>query len=355
MILAPGANPLFALFQDEGVSAAFEPSQVVARYCDVEAALTRALADQTLIDRDAADAIVRALTQFTPDWHAMEIASVRDGLPVPGFVAQVRAKLDPKHRAAFHFGATSQDIMDTATALAIRDLNDSIDRRMANIGTELADLSQRFGQGNLMGRTRMQAALPIGVAARVTAWRAPIIRLMGQLASTRPEVEQLQLAGPVGNRAAWGERAGKVARHMASELRLKEPGESWHTGRDGILLYGGVLSAISQALGKIGMDLALMAQQGIDAVSLKGGGTSSAMAHKQNPVRAELLITLGRYNAALLGGLHQAGIQEQERSGAAWPLEWLVLPQMLMATGAGLSSAQVLLRSITSMGEHEPV
>jgi 3-carboxy-cis,cis-muconate cycloisomerase len=145
-----------------------------------------------------------------------------------------------------------------------------------------------------------------------------------------------------------------VAAALADALGLPPPGPVWHSARDGVVAYGNWLALVTGSLGKMGQDIALMAQQGIEAVRLRGGGTSSAMPHKQNPIAAETLVTLARFNAVQIGGLHQAMVHEQERSGAAWALEWMIMPQMCEATGAALKQAEALLSSIETLGE-EPV
>jgi 3-carboxy-cis,cis-muconate cycloisomerase len=124
----------------------------------------------------------------------------------------------------------------------------------------------------------------------------------------------------------------------------------WHSQRDRIMDLAALLSGISGSLGKIGQDVVLMADRG-DEIALAGGGSSSAMPHKQNPVAAEGLVALARFNAAQLGGLAQAAVHEQERSGAAWTLEWLFLPQMVVASGAALSPGRYdLVSSVRRLG-----
>lgn len=113
--------------------------------------------------------------------------------------------------------------------------------------------------------------------------------------------------------------------------------------------FGGLLSLMSGSLGKIGQDLSLMASAGTALIG--GGGGSSAMPHKRNPVKAEVLVTLARFNAVQLSGLHQSMLHEQERSGSAWTLEWMILPQMAVATGSALRTAAEVLGSIERMGE----
>jgi 3-carboxy-cis,cis-muconate cycloisomerase len=133
-----------------------------------------------------------------------------------------------------------------------------------------------------------------------------------------------------------------VAASMAAILGLGDA-PPWHSQRDRIAELAACLSLLSGSLGKFGQDIALMAQNEIGEVRLARGGGSSAMAHKSNPVAAEVLVALARFNAGLLGTLHQALVHENERSGAAWTLEWMVLPQMVVAAGAGLNRARALV------------
>ena len=162
------------------------------------------------------------------------------------------------------------------------------------------------------------------------------------IASLRRSLLVIQLGGPVGDRASFGEHGNAIAAKMAQrlDLGLATP---WQATRDPIIALGSLLTQITGVLGKLGVDVTLLAQNEIAAVRIEGGGGSSAMAHKSNPVNAEVLVALARYNAGLSGTLAQAQLHENERSGAAWTLEWLTLPPMLVNTGASLRLAQKLL------------
>ncbi|WP_397542202.1 lyase family protein, partial [Roseovarius salis] len=155
----------------------------------------------------------------------------------------------------------------------------------------------------------------------------------------------------VGTRGSFGADGDAIARAMAHDLGLGVAGAAWHTDRAPLAELGGWLSMVSGSLGKMGHDIALMAQQGVGAARLRSGGSSSAMAHKVNPVRAELLVTLARFNAVQLPGLHLALDHEQERSGMSWTLEWLILPRMCESTGAGLTLAAALAEEIEALGD----
>jgi 3-carboxy-cis,cis-muconate cycloisomerase len=205
----------------------------------------------------------------------------------------------------------------------------------------LRALEKDQGAIALMGRTRMQRALPIHVADKLRGWREPLERHIERLAELRPRLLVVQFGGAIGVRGDLDGKGDAVVGELARLLQLGA-GPCWHVERDALAELASWASLVSGSLGKIGADVALMAQNEIGEVKLAEGGGSSAMPHKSNPVRAEALAALARFNAALLGAQHQALVHENERSGAAWTLEWLVLPQMIVATGAALRHATAL-------------
>ncbi|MGF1563587.1 MAG: 3-carboxy-cis,cis-muconate cycloisomerase [Geminicoccaceae bacterium] len=336
------------LFGDNEALAIWQPEVQLQHYLAFEAALARALEASGRVAAGQGERAAAAITGFTPDVARLAEATASDGLPVPDLVRQLRVAAQPDE-AAVHTGATSQDVLDTALALSLRALTDLLLPRLDGLAASLLALRARFGEAPLTGRTRMQAALPIKVQDRLDSWRAPLLEHASRLISLRPEVERLQLGGAVGTRAAFGDDADAIAKVMAQELGLSA-GAVWHTDRSALAAYAGQLSLITGTLGKIGQDVCLMAQQGVDDIAIAGGGGSSAMPHKSNPVLAELLVTLARYNATQLAGVHQALVHEQERSGAAWMLEWLCLPQMSVATCRSLGAAHTLCQQIVRIG-----
>lgn len=337
-------SPLFGtLLQDKDVTNAFAAPDMLQQILVFERAWTEALIAVGNVNEADGTLALTAIKKFpTSDFRALNIEN--DGLPVPEIIRQLRKSCPEAGRAAIHTGATSQDVLDTAMLLVCRGLFDDFDRRIKEVAANLDRLRDQFGGNKMMGRTRMQAALPIVVADRIATWAAPL----NALQNAPFDRDTVQVGGPVGLRdMANGE---KVAAHVAVSLGLSV-GEIWHTDRSIIVDMGHRLTKLTGALGKIGQDIALMAQQGVDEITLSGGGTSSAMPHKQNPVRAETLIALARFVAMQQGGLAQALIHEQERSGAAWTLEWLTLPAMFEATGAALNNAIALTCQIERMGQ----
>jgi 3-carboxy-cis,cis-muconate cycloisomerase len=344
---APLLSPLFDC---PAIRALFAAQATLAHFGAFEAALAHAQAEEGIISPAAATVIATAIATFIPDEMALHSGLQRDGLPIPAYVAQLRAHLPPEHAASFHKATTSQDVMDTALTMTLRMVNTILASRIDGILASLDTLDARFGAAPLMARTRMQAALPVTVTHRLDEWRMPLHAARRDLAALRPALECIQFGGPVGDRRGMGRKGDAVAARLAAALGLNDA-PCWHTDRSRIVAYGAWLARLVAATGKVGLDLTLMAQQGIDAARLAGGGGSSAMPHKQNPVAAEALVTLSHEASMLAGGLQTAMLHEHERSGIAWALEWLTLPRLCAAAGAATSGCARLLESVESMGE----
>ena len=340
---------LSELFAAPEIAALWSAEAQLAHLLDFERAYTRALATVERIGFDEEAAALAAIDACQPDIAALAAGTARDGVVVPELVRQLR--LGSGASEAIHTGATSQDVIDTALVLTLRNATNRVNRGLEAAVVTLSDLEDRFGGAEIMGRTRMQAALPMRAATRLQAWRRPLESHLEHLGDLAPRVFRLQLGGAVGDNQALGGDADAVVEEVGHDLGLYFSEGPWHSDRSGISEFGTWLALVTGSLGKIGQDVCLMAQQGIDEITIVGGGGSSAMPHKSNPVQAELLVTLARFTAGQAGVLNQALVHEQERSGAAWALEWMVLPQMTMAAGCALRTAHDLLSGITRIGE----
>jgi len=312
-----------------------------------ETALAEAEAAAGLIPKTSAAAIAEAIGRFNIDPKVAEAGVARDGLIVPALISDLRESLDPDDRAHLHFGATSQDVIDTGLILRLKPALSLLRADVAWVigwcDQEIADKGER----RLMGRTRMQQALPIKVADRLWAWKDPLRRQLQALDRLEDDLLVVQLGGPVGTLDKLGDKGSWVRADLAKRLALNDPGRCWHTERDRFVDLAGWLSKLNGSLGKIGQDVALMAQNEIGEVRIEGGGRSSAMPHKRNPVHAELLVTLARFSASQLAAAHHALVHEGERSGSAWSLEWLILPPMVAAAGSALAMARVMMEALT--------
>lgn len=333
---------LSTLAGDAEIEALLSDAAQLTSMLAFERALAEASAEAGLISEDAAAAIDAAIAGFTPDWVDLEAGMAQDGVVVPALIKQLKALVPEPHRAALHQGATSQDVIDTALMLQLAKIFDIYEARLSALLETLDALTAEHGEKALMAHTRMQVALPTTWGVKLASWSEPLRRHLQALVSMRRSLLVVQLGGPVGDRGSFGTQGDTIAAGMAKrlDLGLATP---WQATRDPIMALGSLLAQISGSLGKLGMDVTLLAQNEIGAVRLAGGGGSSAMAHKSNPVNAEVLVALARYNAGLSGTLGQAQVHENERSGAAWTLEWLTLPPMLVATGASLRMTRKLL------------
>lgn len=350
MSVCPFDHPVLGgLLGDEEINGYFSVEAEVKAMLAFEAALASVEAKAGLIPEEAAGAIIDAISAFEPDIDDLRIAVSVDGVVVPELVRQLRAVVGAKMASHVHFGATSQDVIDTGLMLRLKPVLAIVEQRLAVFLRALGNLAKRDGENTLMAATRMQPAIPIRAGDRIESWRGPAERNLERLRAWMVDGLALQFGGAAGTLDKLGGKANAVRAALAGELGLADRPQ-WHSQRDRIAELASVLSLISGGLGKFGQDVALMALSG-NEVELAAGGGSSAMPHKQNPVSAEVLVTLARFNATQLAGLHAAMVHEQERSGAAWTLEWMILPQMVFATAAGTRLATELVANIRRLGD----
>jgi 3-carboxy-cis,cis-muconate cycloisomerase len=351
MSVSPFDSPILsALLGDAEVAAHFSVEADIRAMLAFESALAHAQSTVGLIPAEAAARIAEVCVSWSPGIAALAKGAARDGVVAPELVKLLRAQVGAPHDKQVHRGATSQDVVDTSLVLRLKPILALFEARLLALAERLRELSRTQGAVKLMGRTRMQRALPIHVADKLRAWREPLERHLTRLGELRPRLLVVQFGGAVGVRGDLDGEGEAVVAQLARLLQL-HAGPCWHVERDALAELASWTSLVSGSLGKIGVDVALMAQNEIGEVKLAEGGGSSAMPHKSNPVRAETLIALARFNAAMLGAQHQTLVHENERSGAAWTLEWLVLPQMIVATGAALRHAAALCEGLQFVGK----
>ena len=343
------ASGLFgSLFCDPKIAHAFGEAAFVSQMLAYEAAWTKALVQTGQVSDAAAQKALAAIAAYTPQNLGLE--SDRDGLPVPALVKRLKDGLPEDVAKAIHTGTTSQDVIDTATVLTCLHVAEDLHARLQDVIASIETLENRFAVRPMMTRTRMQTALPATVGLRLGAWRRPLEAHLNRYHAMRKDLAYVQVGGPIGRRD--NTVSDEVANHVAKTLGLAV-GPVWHADRSSFIEFGHWLSFVAGSLGKIGQDVTLMAQQGIDEITLSGSGGSSAMPHKQNPIAAETLVTLARFVSGQQGILLQAMVHEQERSGSAWALEWMTLPAMAEATGAALNQALRLTAAIEDMGSSD--
>jgi 3-carboxy-cis,cis-muconate cycloisomerase len=346
---APLDSAIFApLFSDNEVTALFTDHAYVRALVEVEAALARAQANVGVIPASAAERISRVSADRI-DIASLTEGTIRSGFPIIALVQQMRRQAGEEAGPYVHWGATTQDIMDTASVLQIRAAIQLFERAIRDIIRHLSQLAQRHRRTVMAGRTHGQQALPITFGLKVASWIAPLIRHFERIEEISPRLLVVQFGGAAGTLAALGNKGLAVAQALADELNLLMPVMSWHAQRDNLVEFGGWLSLVTGSLGKMAQDVILLAQTEVREVAEsgeQGRGGSSTMPQKSNPITSELILAAARTNGSLLSALHQAQIQEHERATHGWQVEWLTLPQMMTLTGGVLKHALELAKSL---------
>src|ERR1043166_1826390 len=343
-------STIFApLFTDPEIAPLFSDEAFVRALVAVETALARAEARLHVIPQSAADEISRAADPKKIDVQALSRGSVRSGFPIIALVQELRREVGAAAAPYVHWGATTQDIMDTASVLQLHATTSILDERLAELTRALSELAERERATVLAARTHSQQALPTTFGLKVVTWLAPVIRHRERLDEIMTRLLVVQFGGAAGTLAALGDKGLAVMAILAEELHLMVPVAPWHSQRDNLVEFAGWLSLVTGSLGKMAQDIILLAQTEVGEMGESaehGRGASSTMPQKSNPITSELMVAAARTNAALLSAMHNAQIQEQERATHGWQVEWLTLPQMVHLTGGTLKHSIDLAKSI---------
>ena len=333
---------------DPEIARICSPEQFVRRMLDFEIGLATVQGQLGIIPVHAAAAIAQRLTDVTILPEALAKGTLKNGVPTIPLLALLKTHLPESAKAYIHVGATSQDVMDTAQVLIIKDVITVLNARIQKLLTNLTDLQTRYGAVTMMGRTRTQQALPIRFGQKVDSWSNPLVRHLERLNQLKPRLLLVQLGGAVGNNAALGDKATEVTQALANGLKLGYS-TPWHTQRDGFAEFAGWLALLTGTLGKLGQDVLIMGQTEVDEVveNAMGGGKSSAMPHKNNPVLSEALVTIARQNAQFAALQLQSVVHSNERDATAWMLEWENLPRMMANAGTALHHGISITRTMS--------
>jgi 3-carboxy-cis,cis-muconate cycloisomerase len=346
MPFSPTDSTIYAsLFSQPDLAAIFSDERFVAALVEVEVALANVQGRLGIIPVEAAKTIGAKAATFQVDFAALQAGTEQAGIPTLDLLRQLRAHIGPAAADYVHWGATSQDIMDTALVLQIRAALGLIEPSLATVITNLAHLAEQHRHTLMAGRTHSQQALPIPFGLKVAGWLAPLLRHRQRLAELKPRLLVVQFGGAAGTLASLGPAGLAVQEGLAAELGLGLLPTPWHTQRDGLAEMAGWLSLVSGSLAKMAQDIILLAQTEVGEVresSDAARGGSSTMPQKSNPIISEGIIAAHRTNAGLLASMHQALVQEHERATHGWQMEWLSLPQMFALTATALQKATFL-------------
>jgi 3-carboxy-cis,cis-muconate cycloisomerase len=323
----------------------FEERALIARYVAVEVALARAQARCGVIPADAVEEIAARSKPEALDLDLLRQETELVGYPILPLVHQLGRMCGEAGRYV-HWGATTQDIMDTAVVLQVRDALAAIDTDLAELRSILVRLAKRYRDTPMAGRTHLQQALPITFGYKAAIWLSMFDRHAERLAQLRPRVLVGQFGGAAGTLASLGDRGLDVQRALMEELRLGVPVATWHVARDGLAEAVGFLALLTGSLGKVAYDVMLMASTEVGEVRepfIAGRGASSTMPQKRNPISSELILAAAKAVRQHAGLMLDAMVQDLERATGPWHAEWIALPESFILTAGALHQAKVML------------
>jgi len=343
--MSTSLSPLLApMLSSSAMRAICDDLAYLQRMLDFEAALARAEAATGVIPADAAGPIGNACKAEAFDVAALAEAAPKSGnlaIPLVKALTANVAKSSAEAARYVHWGATSQDVIDTATMLTIRAAIDALLSDIDRAISGFAGLAQRHRHTPVVGRTWLQHALPMPFGLKLAEYAAALNRSRSRLRALRADALALQFGGASGTLAALGEHGLQVAEQLARELDLPLPEAPWHTHRDRIAEAASVFAIIAGSCGKIARDVSLMMQTDVAEAfepSGEGRGGSSTMPHKRNPVASASALGAATMAPNLAATIFAAQVQDHERSAGPWHAEWPTLPALMLVTSGALAA-----------------
>jgi 3-carboxy-cis,cis-muconate cycloisomerase len=337
------------LFGSEAMRGVFSDENRVQLYLDIEAALALVQARLGIIPEAAAQEIRRHCHADAFDMALLKRQTERIGYPVLPVVQQLVALCKDGLGEWCHWGATTQDITDTATVLQIRAALVLVEQDLAAICQSLADLARRYRDTPMAGRSNLQQAVPITFGYKMAVLLAGMERHRQRLAQMRPRVLFGEFGGAAGNLSSLGTRGLEVQEALMVELGLGQPEIAWHTVRDRIAEVGCFLGLVTGSLGKIATDVKLLMQTEVEEVYepfAEGRGSSSTMPQKRNPISSNYItacVAMVRQNVA---ALLDAMVEDHERATGPWEIEWIAVPEIFLLSAGALGQARFLVAGL---------
>ncbi|HEX2115390.1 MAG TPA: 3-carboxy-cis,cis-muconate cycloisomerase [Alphaproteobacteria bacterium] len=336
-----GANAMRRLFSDE---------VRLQRMLDVEAALARVETRLGIVPAEAAEAITRAAKVQNLSFEELGASTRNIGYPVVALVKQLGKAAGGEAARYVHWGATTQDILDTALVLQVRDGLVLVRADVVRIARALVERAKKHRNDLMAGRTHLQHALPVTFGYKCAVWAAPLLDDLARLDALSSRVLRVQFGGAVGTLASLGDKGHAVTEGLARELGLAVPDAPWHVARDALAETAAALGILCGNLAKFATDIILLMQTEIGEVfepHQAGRGGSSTMPQKRNPIASEYVLAAARGVHALVPMMLSAMAQDHERATGPWQSEQLALPQIFVLTSGALMHATVIAEGMT--------
>ena len=337
------------IFTTEAMRHVWSDENRTAKYVEIERALAIVQGRLGIIPKEAADEIVSHCRIEEIDMARLRQQTERIGYPILGVVTQINQLCRDKLGEYVHWGATTQDITDTATVLQIREAMELIDGELAAIAKAMAKLAKEHRLTPMIGRSNLQQAIPVTFGYKMAGLLSAILRHRERLAQLKERVLVGEFAGAAGTLASLETGAMETQAGLCAELGLKQPTIAWHTIRDNIAETGALLGLVGGTLGKLSMDVKLMMQTEVGEVFEPyhhGRGSSSTMPQKRNPVAScyiHAAISVVRQHAA---ALMDAMVADHERSTGPWEIEWIVLPEAFCLIAGALKQSRAVVEGL---------
>jgi 3-carboxy-cis,cis-muconate cycloisomerase len=317
---------------------------------EVEAALARVEARLGIVPAAAAEAITAAATVERVSLAEIGASTRSVGYPVVATVKALGRAAGGDAARYVHWGATTQDIMDSALVLQMRDGLALVEARLGDIIAGLAAQARRHRGTVMAGRTHLQHALPVTFGYKCAVWLAPLLDHRARLDEVRGRALAVQFGGAVGTLASLGNKGRAVTEGLARELGLAAPDAPWHVSRERVVEVASLLGMLCGSLAKVATDVMLLMQSEVGEAfepHQSGRGGSSTMPQKRNPIACEYILAAARGVHALVPMMYAAMAQDHERATGPWQSEWLALPQIFVLTAGALEHAAVLATGLT--------
>jgi 3-carboxy-cis,cis-muconate cycloisomerase len=337
------------MFSDARMRQVWSDENRTAKYLDIERALARVQGALGIIPQEAADEIVRNCNLEQIDWDRLKAKTEQIGYPIIAVVNQINANCRDRLGEFCHWGATTQDITDTAAVLQIREGLALIEGDLQTLSSTLARLARTHRDTPVIGRSNLQQATPITFGYKMASILAGIERHRERLAQLKPRVLVGEFGGASGTLSSLEKGAMETQAGLMKELGLGQPLISWHTVRDNFAEVGAFLGLVGGSLGKIAMDVKLMMQTEVAEVFepfAPGRGSSSTMPQKRNPISCLYIHANISVVRQLAASLMDAMVADHERSTGPWEIEWVALPEIFCLLSGALKQTNFMLAGL---------
>jgi 3-carboxy-cis,cis-muconate cycloisomerase len=342
-----------SLATTEPLADVFSDRSILQAMLNFEVALARIEARLGVIPREAADAIAKAATADLFDAEALARETLRAGTPaiplVKALTERVRS-IDQNAARFVHWGATSQDVSDTAFILLLKQAQPLLEVDHLRLDSALGNLAERHKDTVMLGRTLLQPAPPVTFGLKAAGWRAAALRGWTRVASRFAEAFLLQFGGASGTLASLGDKGDAVGKALAEELGLPYPDAPWHAHRDRLAALMAACGVETGSLGKMARDISLLMQGEVGELAELGGtgrGGSSTMPHKHNPIGCALTLAVAHRVPGLLAAFLSSMVQEHERGVGGWQAEWPTVAAIVQSTGVAIASMAEVAEGLT--------